>query len=189
MTMNGTTNVYKIRPSERGECLQPIDPEDYKLFIFDGRPCARSWKPVAMKRLKDFGDGLPVQPVDFPTGSGGDDFPMTDAAKKGIGHYIETYGEFLPLTCDEGKFWTFHVTNFVDALDENVSSVLRSPDEPNRILMINRHVFRPEKLTADWMFKLPQSRRGPAYVTDPFVNMIRTSGLTGMEFKKVWPHS
>ena len=34
-----------------------------------------------------------------------------------------------------------------------------------------------------------QPRGGPAYVTDPFVNMIRASGLTGMEFKRIWPHS
>jgi hypothetical protein len=40
------------------------------------------------------------------------------------------------------------------------------------------------------MFKLPQSRgRGAFYVTDPFVDLIRASGLTGLEFKRVWPHS
>jgi hypothetical protein len=56
--------------------------------------------------------------------------------------------------------------------------------------MIHKHVFRPEKLTDDWMFKLPQSRgRGQFYVTDPFVDMIRASGLTGLDFRQVWPHS
>lgn len=189
MSVNGVTNVYKFRPSDRAEWLQPIDPQDYKLFVFDGRPRAKSWKPVAMKRLKDFGDGLPVQQVDFPCG-GGSHLPMTEAAKKTIERYLERYGEFLPLTCDEGKFWTFHVTHFVDALDEHASSVLRSSDDPSYILMIHRHVFRPERLTADWVFKLPQSSgRGRFYVTDPFVNMIRAFGLTGLEFKKVWPHS
>jgi hypothetical protein len=189
MSVNGATNIYKIRHLERGEYLQPIDPQDYDFFVFEGRPIASSWKPVPMKRLKDFGDGLPVQPVDFPSCTGGNHLPMTDRAKKKIGYCLERYGEFLPFTCDEGKFWTFHVTHVVDALDENASDVLRSSEDPSRILVINRHVFRPERLTADWMFKLPQPRGGPAYVTDPFVNMIRASGLTGMEFKRIWPHS
>jgi hypothetical protein len=103
---------------------------------------------------------------------------------------LEEYGEFLPLKCDEGKFWTFHVTHFLDALDESASEVLRASDEPDYILMILKHVFRPEKLTGAWMFKLPQSEgRGRFYVTDPFVNLIRASGLTGLGFKRVWPHS
>ena len=103
---------------------------------------------------------------------------------------MKRYGEFLPLGCDEGNFWAFHVTHFVDALDEDASDVLRATDDPDLVLMIHRHVFQPEKLTADWMFKLPQSRgRSRIYVTDPFVNLIRSSGFTGLEFKRVWPNS
>jgi hypothetical protein len=103
---------------------------------------------------------------------------------------LKGYGEFLPLACDEGKFWTFHVAHFVDALDEEASEVFRSSEDPKTILLILRHVFRPEKLTGDWMFKLPIARgRGSFYVTDPFVHMINASGLTGLKFKKIWPHT
>jgi hypothetical protein len=190
MSETRAANVYKIQPSEGCEWLRPVNKEHYELFAFDGKPRASSWKPVAVKRLKDFGDGRPVWPVDFPCGSACGDLPMTDAARKKIGTHLERYGEFLPLTCDEGKFWTFQVTHFVDALDERASDVLRASDDPDYILMILKHIFRPEKLTADWVFRLPQSRgRGRPYVTDPFVNMIRASGLTGLEFKRVWPHS
>jgi hypothetical protein len=190
MSETRAANVYKIRHWERGEWLRPANIEEHRLLTFDGKPRARSWKPVVMTRLKDFGDGRPVQPVDFPCGSGGGDLPMTDAARDKIRPYLEKYGEFLPLTCAEGKFWTFHVTHFVDALDENASEVLRASDDPDYILLILKHVFRPQKLTSDWAFKLPQSRgRGPFYVTDPFVNMIHASGLTGLCFHRVWPHS
>jgi len=190
MSETKSANVYKLRHCEGCEWLQPVNMHEFELLIFDGKPRASSWKPVAMRRLKDFGDGRPVLPVDFPCGSGGGDLPMTDAAREKIKPYLEKYGEFLPLKCNEGKFWTFHVTHFVDALDENASDVLRSPDDPDVVLMILKHVFQPEKLTADWVFKLPQSRgRGPFYVTDPFVNLIRVSELAGLKFKRVWPHS
>jgi hypothetical protein len=189
MSETRAANVYKIWHSERGEWLRPVKIEEHRVLTFDGKPRARSWKPIAMKRLKDFGDGRPVQPVDFPCGSGGSDLPMTDAAREKIRPYVEKYGEFLPLSCDEGKFWTFDVTHIVDALDENASDVLRSSDDPQVVIMILKHVFHPEKLTADWMFKLPQSRCLGPFVTDPVVNLIRGSGLTGLEFKRVWPHS
>jgi hypothetical protein len=183
------TNVYEVRHTKGCEWLQPVNKQEFESFIFDGTAIANKWTPVVMRRVRDFADGR-VRPVDFPCGTGGDDLSMTDRARQKIGRHLEKYGEFLPLSCDDGKFWTFHVTHFVDALDENASNVLRATDDPGLVLMIHKHVFRPEKLTADWMFKLPQSRgRGPFYVTDPFVNLIRASGLTGLEFKRVWPHS
>ena len=64
--------------------------------------------------------------------------------------------------------------------------MFRSPSEPDVLLMIRDPVLRPEKLTDDWMFKLPYARgRGAIFVTDPFVNFIRASGLTGINFRRV----
>jgi hypothetical protein len=187
MSAKAITNVYRLFPEEACEWLLPVDPKDNDLLIFDGKPRSKNWQPVRMQRVKY--DQAFLRPCDFPWGPGGGDLPMTQAARKKIGSHLETYGEFLPLQCDDGDFCTFHVTNFVDALDEHASDLLYAPDEPGYVLMINKHVFRPDKLTGDWMFKLPQGRgRGAFYVTDPFVQMIRASGLTGLHFHKVWPH-
>jgi len=188
MTVNGITNVYKIRHGEGYVQLLADNSDDYDVLIMDGKARGRSWKPVRMHRLQTKDHQL-RQPSDFPYCPGGA-LAMNETAKAKIGSHIRRYGEFLPLSCDGGPFWAFQVTHFVDALDENASDVLRSSDEPSVVLMIHKHVFRPERLTPDWMFKLPQSRgRGPIYVTDPFVNLIKASGLTGLEFKRVWPHS
>jgi hypothetical protein len=191
MSKGKVTNIYKIQHAEGIEWLLPVNERDYEMLILDGRPRGSSWKPVMMTRLKDYGDGTLVRPSDFPCGAGGGTYlTMSDAAKQKIGASLKGYGEFLPFKCDEGNFWAFHVTNFVDALDKEASEVLRAPDDPNVILMIHKHVFRPEKLTTDWMFKLPYARgRSDIYVTDAFVNLIRTSELTGLNFKRVWPHS
>jgi hypothetical protein len=183
-------NIYTVWHCEGDEWMLPIDPNDYDSLVFDGKARGKSWKPMAMRRLKDFGDGRPARACDFPCGSGGTYLIVSEAAKAEIGALLKQYGEFLPLMCDEERFWAFHVTHVVDALDERASNVLRATDDPNLVLMIHKHVFQPEKLTGDWMFKLPQSRgRGGFYVTDPFVDLIRASRLTGLEFKRVWPHS
>jgi hypothetical protein len=185
VSKNGFMNIYTIQHREGDEWMLPVDRNDHDTLTFDGKPRARA---IRMRRLK-FIDGQLRQPSDFPYGSGGGYLIMTETAKDKIGPYLKRYGEFLPLRCDEGNFWAFHVTHFVDALDEHASDVLHATDDPGLVLMIHKHVFRPEKLTGDWMFKLPQSRgRGAIYVTDPFVDLIRTAGLTGLEFKMVWPH-
>jgi hypothetical protein len=189
MSVNGVTNVYTIWHRDGCQYMLPVDSNDYDSLIFDGRPRASSWNPIRMRPLKCI-DGQPQRPCDFPNSSTGSYLITSKTAKEKIGSQLNKYGEFLPLSCEEGQFWAFHVTHFVDALDENASDVLRSSETPKVVLMIHRHVFRPEKLTADWLFKLPQSRgRGRFYVTDPFVDLIRASGLTGLEFKRVWPHS
>jgi hypothetical protein len=191
VSKNGITSVYTIQHCEEDEWLIPVDPSDYDFLVFDGKPRASSWKPVAMRRLKDFGDGLPARPCDFPCGGSGDScLIMTEAAKERIDSHMKRYGEFLPLRCGDGHFWAFHVTHVVDALNEGASNVLRATDDPDLVLMIKKHAFHPEKIAADWMFKLPQSHgRGSIYVTDPFVSLIHSSGLTGLKFKRVWPHS
>jgi hypothetical protein len=189
MGVNGVTNVYRIRHCDGCQYMLPIDSNDYDSLIFDGRPRASSWNPIRMRTLKCV-DDQSQRPCDFPNGSTGSHLIFSKTAKDKIGSHLNKYGEFLPLRCEEGHFWAFHVTHFVDALDEDASDLLRSSETPKVVLMIHKHVFRPEKLTADWMFKLPQSRgRGRFYVTDPFVDLIRASGLTGIEFERVWPHS
>ena len=183
MTTHEATDVYEIEYREGDEWLVPVDRSDYDDLRFDGKPRAKTWRPIKVRRVKF--DERPLRPCDFPYGGGGDHMPMTHHARDLIRPNIQKYGEFLPLKCDEGEFCTFHVTNFVDALDEPASSILYASDEPGRCLLIHKHVFRPEKLTGAWMFKLPQSR-GRFYVTDPFVSFIRTSGLTGLDFQRVW---
>jgi hypothetical protein len=187
---NTPTTVYRSQPCEGYQWLLAVNERDYDLLTFDGRLRATSWKPIQMRRIKFNENGQFLRPCDFPSGSGGGNLFMSHAAREKLGPYLEGYGEFLPLSCDEGNFWIFHVTHLVDALDENASDLLRASDDHGRVLMINRHVFRPEKLTADLIFKLPQSRgRGAFYVTEPFVNLIRRLGLTGLKFRQVWPHS
>jgi hypothetical protein len=182
-----SSNIYKIRHPEGYEWLLPVDRDHYDRLLFDGKPRRSTWQPIKMKRHRCTEDGRFLQACDFP-GGGGAHLMMTSRARARIGPYLEKYGEFLPFDCDNGDFCTFHVTNFVDALDEHASDVLRSPSDSNVVLLIHKHVFRPEKLTDDWMFKLPQARgRGEFYVTDPFVNMIHASGLTGLDFRQVWP--
>lgn len=106
-------------------------------------------------------------------------------ARAKLGEEFERVGELLPLECEDGEFWAVNVTRLLDALNERESQVLRFPDG-DRIMMIRKAVFRPERLEGAQLFKLSRMERGLIYVTESFVSRVTASGLKGIEFDQVW---
>ncbi len=184
MTRHITSKVYRFWEGEEFEVLLPVNDCDFDRLTFDGSLLRDTWKPVAVKRVKTNENGKILLASDFPGGSLGD-LIVSSHARALIGSVLEQYGELLPLTCDEGDFWTLNVTSLVDALDEAMSEILRAPTS-DRLLMVYKHAFRPEKLRNVMLFKLPQLKRSTVFVTDEFVNLIRSKDLVGLRFKQIW---
>lgn len=176
-------NVFKTYHTEEVEYISPINKTDYDQATFDGSSVAATWKPIRVMRVTKE-EGRRYVPGDLPSSSLGD-LVLNRKAKDKIGAFLEQYGELLPLACDDGEFWTLNVTCMIDALDESKSSVMRSKD-PGRLLMIHKFTFRPEALENAVIFRLPQYARGSIFVTTPFVELIKSSGLTGLVFKQIW---
>lgn len=83
------------------------------------------------------------------------------------------------------SFGPLNVTTLVDALDEDRSELMRSPST-GRILNVERAVFRASALEGVPIFKVPQFARGSLYVADPVVELVRGSGLKGLDFDETW---
>jgi hypothetical protein len=98
--------------------------------------------------------------------------------------HIGNLGQVLPLAFDEAEYSFFNVTNVVDALDESTSELKYFKDGGfHRVL---RYAFKPEAVRDQWLFKIPQQPSGFAFVTDRFVHLVRSSGLTGFKFRPLW---
>ena len=97
---------------------------------------------------------------------------------------LTKYGELLPLECEEAELVAFNVTCVVDALDEQGSELTRFGD--GRIMMIDRHAFRPSPIASVDAFKIPNLRFSPTYVSDRFVDLWKKSGLRGLSFTEIW---
>jgi hypothetical protein len=95
-----------------------------------------------------------------------------------------SHGELLPLDCVEPDLVVFNATRVVDALDEPASDILRFAN--GRIMRITRHAFRAEAVLDVDIFKLPTLRVSPTYVSDRFVDRLKSVGLQGLVFNKVW---
>ena len=98
--------------------------------------------------------------------------------------HIGNLGQVLPLAFEEAEYSFFNVTNVVDALDEQHTDISRLPS--GRISKIERYAFKPEAVRDQWLFKIPQQPGGFAFVTDQFVDLVKSSGLTGFKFKPLW---
>lgn len=145
------------------------------------------WKPLRVRRVsgedREVIGGIPTGPLtDFPTF----DLPcFSRRAVNALREFLEPNGELLPLRCDEGEFFAYHITKQVAALDEQRSNVARIRN--GRIAIIHRYEFLPEQLEGLTVFRPPTSQGGVTLVTNPFVEQVSSSGLTGLELRQVWP--
>jgi hypothetical protein len=147
---------------------------------FDGKPMKRPWTDVKI--------GLAPDANSFPKG----DFPslipsvpmFSRRAITALGDLLEGNGEALPITCDSEEYFLFNVTRVVDSLDEPNSEIVRF-EGSSRVLNIHNYAFFREKLFGFSIFKIPQLLRN-IFVTDIFVKRVKSAGLKGFWFPRVW---
>jgi len=101
-----------------------------------------------------------------------------------LGPLLREYGELLPLKCRDADLVMYNPTRVIDALDEEASSVIRFPE--GRLMWIRHHVFRADVVTDIDIFKIPNLRVSPTFVSHRFVDRWMASGLKGLEFTHVW---
>lgn len=146
---------------------------------FKGAPIKNSW--TGKEKFEYIPENLPKG--DTPGLS--THIPVFNSkAVNALADLLRGNGELLPVTCHGEGFFLFNVTRVVDALDETNCEVERFPD--GRIMFIDRHSFFQEKLVGINIFKVPQLVLEDVFITDLFVERVRSAGLRGFEFRLVW---
>ena len=146
-----------------------------------------SWRPLRVERItgddREVIGGMPTGPLtDFPKFSFLPCF--SGRAADALRDVLDANGELLPLLCDEGGFYAYHILTQVPALDEARSEVARIL---GRIAMIHRYEFLPSLLDGLTIFRLTREQGGVDLVTAPFVDRVVQAGLTGFDFREVCP--
>jgi hypothetical protein len=144
---------------------------------FDGRPMNGPCADVTLQW--DPADRLPKG--DFPWLVGVPVF--SSRAIHALGDLLEGHGEILPTTIEGEQYFLFNVTKVIDALDEANSEVIRYVGSA-KVLRIPRYIFSAEKLTGIVIFKIPHFYR--VFVTDSFVERVKSAGLKGFWFPRLW---
>ena len=178
-------DIYVPLSHEGFELCQPEKQEDFEVIdsLIDGTPRQKTWRLIPM-RLIHHDEGKNLSPSDSPW-LGSHALIFKRAVIERLGKILKQYGELLPVVCPEAELLIFNPTRVVDALDEQASSVLRFSG--GRIMLVDRYVFRAEAIANVDIFKIPNLRVSPTFMSERIVELWRTTGLQGLDFNKVWP--
>lgn len=142
---------------------------------FDGKSLKDYWQPPLLmllnkaKPLKDFIAFDLKAPV------------VSDRARVALAPLIGPYCECLPLINIEGiDYYAVNTLTVCDCVDLARSDILYSPDDPQRILTVNRYAFVETAVPDLPIFKV--FPYGPVFVRQPFVDCVIEHGLTNAEF-------
>lgn len=176
--------VYTPFSLDGYELCHPVNEEDFETIniLINGKPRQETWSPIDT-RLVSEDEGQELIESDSPW-LGSHALVFRPAVIDRIGDLLREYGELLDLRCREADIIVFNPTMILDALDEKRSSVLRFND--GRIMRINRYVLRLEVVQDVHIFKIPNLRVSPTFVSEYFAELWNSARLRGLEFKKVW---
>ncbi len=173
-------SVYKTTRLTGCELCHPINQSDFETIIvqINGELRKSHWKPIWMRLVQE-DEGKRLIEADAPW-LGPHGLIFKESATNVLKTLLEENGELLPLVCDGGPLWIFNPTRVVDALDEANSKLKRF--KSGGIMMIDKHVFR-EKIVRDLhIFKIPNLRSSPVFVSQRFVDLWKSTGLIGLDF-------
>jgi len=169
-------------PEDRAELCHPVD-EAFEMLdqLLNGQPRKTGWVPLPMELIQE-DEGRPLRQVDCPWCTDCVLLFRQQAVEK-LRPILEAHGELLAIN-GAVELQLFNATCVLDALDEGVSSIARF--RSGGILEIRRYAFRAEVLGEYHLFKIPNWRVSPIYVSDVFVDAWTSANLRGLTFKEIW---
>ena len=169
-------DIWILRSADkRNLSLIPSD-LDYFQTHFIGQPMAERWNPPSLTidgkalRLRDFVSWMIQAPV------------ISDVARSALEPLVSKSVEFLPLIeLRKKRYYAMNVLRLVDCLDRSESEILYSPDDPERILTINKFQFDRGRIISAPIFKIPDDP-SCVFVMQAFIDAVIDSRLTGAKF-------
>jgi len=189
--------VYRAESSDAYSPLIIADPDSVAELLldqFDGTPIVGELPDVLLTPCRDYGI-LPLPDCDLPYGLGA--IVVSQKAVDCLGDILRLAGELYPARTSTGSYYFLNVTTVIDCLDYDKSVLEFWPALPqfmkdglsgrHKVHHVSRYEFLPDRIGGAPLFKLPEFPSSPPYVTCKFVHEFAEAGLTGLEFRKVWP--
>lgn len=179
--------IYETYPAEGDfDQIELIDKDVLDFFdMFDTElPLSKEWILVKLRCVHPRSSRKRPLRSDFPNLSG---HPMALRQKSvdALRQILDRHAEALPLDDENGEgIFAIHVLTVIDALDREASKVVCFSGT-NRIMDIEKHVFKSELLNGVDMFRLPD-QSAQTFVSQNFVDAVQKAGLVGLDFKLLW---
>jgi len=173
--------IYKGLNADDYELCHPVNSSDFSTIreMCDGTPRAGTWPVPPMHVYRDGGR----MDVDAPW-LGSHVLILRPRAVAALGKVLRDYGELLPVPCDNAEVALFNVTHILEALDEAASTIARFRNS-DRIMEIEHYAFRESVIGDSIIFKIPCHQSSSIFLTEAFIDLWRSAGLTGLDFTPV----
>jgi len=171
--MNSLPEIWRLACCcDKAFGLQPTDLYYFNEY-FRGKPLPADWTPPAYKirgtsyKINDFISWMLSAPV------------VSEKARDALLPVVDGFAEFRPMgVFRKTPYFVMNVYFTADCLDFEFSEILYAPDEPRKILDIERFRFRKEAIPDAPIF-MEANHPGDIFVKNPVVACIRKHGLTG----------
>jgi Immunity protein family (Imm11) len=164
------------------DSVYPWPPPDRPLEqLLNGNSRIKTWEPVGFGRE---GEG-PALPLGDMTTFSGTCLIVSGVGQAVLGPLAAGRGEWLPVLGLPDAYRLLNILDLRPVLDEERSSIFRLA--PDRIVDISRLMIHRERVGDATIFKLSEFPAGPILVTETVHDRVLEAGLTGFEFRQVWP--
>lgn len=182
-------SIYRVQPDiEKYKSFHLIDDdENFDLqvegyFDFKDLPKSESWNGARVYLSATFDKTeLPIADITKFNVSA---LAYSEKAVSILKDILEESGELLPFECDGKKWWVHHITNVIDAL--NTEATTMELMDSGRFL-IGKAVIDENKLSNTCLFKAKQRMGvilGHDVTENDYKALVESSGLTGVLFSK-----
>ncbi len=179
-------HIYQLNPDAnhfQNLVLKNINDLNDVNRLLPGTPMGSTWRPVRVEVFRGDRRNKHLPAGDFPTF---DVVPTFSArAAQVLGDLLTDHGELLPLVCEEGQYFVFNCTTFVDGLDTERSEIVYFDD--GSVNLVRSYVLDSDKVAGRPVFRLRGERMLNVFVNEAFVRQVQEAGLRGFDFRQVWP--
>jgi len=105
---------------------------------------------------------------------------LSSSAKSILGEQISTYGEFLPIKCNDQPCYIFNCLELA-SLDKNFS---RQQTLEHGLIAFEKIVFDQNSISKKLLFKSQDEGCTSVFCSETFVHLINQSNLKGLKFSE-----
>ena len=194
--MNGGIEVFELEPIVDNPLFEGMASGDNASFLgrknvfHDFFPVGRDkwdwsvdrlsalWSPIhATGRTRSFND-YPCLDMMIPA--------FSRRAVDALRDYLEPNGELLPVIHAAGEYYAYNCLTIAEVLDHASTEALWGRIDTRLASMVDYYSLYPDRLEGLTIFRM-RELANRVYVTTPFVERVRSHGLNGFHFVKVWP--
>lgn len=173
--------VYELWLNRNYRTYETLDKSGYKTYEFEGKIVGRrEFDPFTLSKHKN----EVSKPIGDVTSINTSSYIINEKAYKILFPYLSNHCQIFELMNENQLFYVVNVTDLIDCLDYDKSELLYFSSS-NRVMEVEKYVFKTEKLKNATIFKLPEFPKSISYVTEKFKKVIEDNNITGFKFKEL----